>query len=186
MSMLCPHGKELGKYESGRLALAPGTPVCDPGPSRVAVWKVRVYWLQSTGAPARLDAATAEGLGVDTIADHKLPYSSTGAPQSLGVSWVGNICADMTMAAVRVYVSAYDVVTAPSVALHKRSPPIRQAVRESLARHGRQNLGFNPHRQYQRLRTGVGTASPTFLLELDCHFGTANALRISRQLWRRT
>src|SRR2546429_9945988 len=60
-----------------------------------------------------LEAETGKQLWeVDTITDHKLPYSSTGAvyiADNLAV--IGNSGADMDSGGVRGYVSAYDVET---------------------------------------------------------------------------
>ena len=67
--------------------------------------------LPSVGRLHALDAGT-ELWAADTIVDHDLPYSSTGAVYIAGnLAVIGNSGADMDKGGVRGYVSAYDVET---------------------------------------------------------------------------
>jgi len=88
-------------------------PCCDLVNRGVAVWKGKVYVASVDGHLHALDAATGKQIWeADTFIDHKLPYSSTGAPQIAGdVVVIGNGGADMGHIAVRGYVAAYDLQT---------------------------------------------------------------------------
>jgi quinohemoprotein ethanol dehydrogenase len=79
----------------------------------VVVWKGRVYVLAADCRLIALDAATGSPLwDVSTLADKKLPYACSGAPQLAGdVIVVGNAGADTTPAGLRGYVSAFDLAT---------------------------------------------------------------------------
>ena len=106
-------GKQIWRYDPHATHLAARHPCCDLVNRGVAVWKGRVYVASVDGRLHALDAATgAEVWNADTIIDHTLPYSSTGAPQIAGrVVVIGNSGADMGQGGVRGYVSAYDVGT---------------------------------------------------------------------------
>jgi quinohemoprotein ethanol dehydrogenase len=106
-------GKQIWRYDPGARHLAARHPCCDLVNRGVAVWKGRVYVASVDGRLHALDAATGQKIWeADTIADHKLPYSSTGAPQIAGnVVVIGNSGADMSYGGVRGYVSAYDLAT---------------------------------------------------------------------------
>ncbi len=81
---------------------------CDEVNRGVAVWKGRVYVAALDGMLYALHAATGAVLWkTDTIVDHKLGYSSTGAPQIAGqVVVIGNAGGE---ADARGYISAYDL-----------------------------------------------------------------------------
>jgi quinohemoprotein ethanol dehydrogenase len=83
---------------------------CDIVNRGVAVWQGRVYVGSFEGILYALDARDGKVLWeVDTIADHKLAYSITGAPQVAGsVVVIGNGGAEFD---TRGYVSAYDLET---------------------------------------------------------------------------
>jgi len=104
-------GRELWRYDPQPDYFAGRHPCCDLVNRGVAVWKGKVYVASVDGQLHALDAATGRRIWkVDTIADHKLPYSSTGAPLIAGnVVVIGNGGADMGHGGVRGYVSAYDV-----------------------------------------------------------------------------
>jgi quinohemoprotein ethanol dehydrogenase len=106
-------GKELWRYDPHAAYAAARNPCCDLVNRGVAVWKGRVYVAAVDGRLHALNAATGQRVwDVDTIADHTLPYSSTGAPQIAGkVVVIGNSGSDMGKGGVRGYVSAYDVDT---------------------------------------------------------------------------
>ena len=124
-----------------------------------------------------LDAATGKKIWeVDTIADHTLPYSSTGAPQIAGhVVVIGNSGADMGHGAVRGYVSAYDVVTGALKWRFYTVPPDPGKPYENpeLAM---ADKTWDSHRTAQY--KGGGTAWDGFAYDPDLdlvYFGTANA-----------
>ena len=104
-------GKELWKYDPHADPAAARNPCCDLVNRGVAVWKGRVYVAAVDGRLHVLDAATGRKVwDVDTIADHAMPYSSTGAPQIAGnLVVIGNSGSDMGRGGVRGYVSAYDL-----------------------------------------------------------------------------
>jgi len=104
-------GKELWRYDPRGDWFAARNPCCDLVNRGVAVWKGKVYVASGDGRLHALDAATGKPVWVvDTIVDHKLPYSSTGAPQIAGdVVVIGNGGSDMGKGGVRGYVSAYDL-----------------------------------------------------------------------------
>jgi quinohemoprotein ethanol dehydrogenase len=104
-------GRELWRYDPRADNFAARNPCCDLLNRGVAVWKGRVYVASVDGRLHALNAATGTKIWeADTITDHKLPYSSTGAPQIAGdVVLIGNSGADMGHGGVRGYVSAYDL-----------------------------------------------------------------------------
>jgi quinohemoprotein ethanol dehydrogenase len=104
-------GKELWRFDPKTDPQAARNPCCDLVNRGVAVSKNKVYVASVDGRLHALDAATGKQLWeADTIVDHKLPYSSTGAPVIAGgVVIIGNSGGDMGHGAVRGYVSAYDL-----------------------------------------------------------------------------
>jgi len=106
-------GKQLWRYDPQATHLAARHPCCDLVNRGVAVWKGRVYVASVDGRLHALDAATGQKVwDADTIIDHAMPYSSTGAPQIAGnVVVIGNSGSDMGRGGVRGYVSAYDFAT---------------------------------------------------------------------------
>ncbi len=103
--------RELWRYDPKPNYFAARNPCCDLVNRGVAVWKGKVYVASVDGRLHALDAATGAKIWeADTIANHKLPYSSTGAPQIAGdVVVIGNSGADMGRGGVRGYVTAYDL-----------------------------------------------------------------------------
>jgi quinohemoprotein ethanol dehydrogenase len=106
-------GKQVWRYDPQATHLAARNPCCDLVNRGVAVWKGKVFVASVDGRLHAIDAATGKRVWVaDTIVDHSLPYSSTGAPQIAGgVVVIGNSGADMGQGGVRGYVSAYDLDT---------------------------------------------------------------------------
>jgi quinohemoprotein ethanol dehydrogenase len=106
-------GKQRWRYDPKPDYFMGRNPCCDLVNRGVAVWKGKVYVASGDGRLHALDASSGRKLWeTDTIVDHKLPYSSTGAPQIAGsVVVIGNSGADMGHGAVRGYVSAYDLDT---------------------------------------------------------------------------
>jgi quinohemoprotein ethanol dehydrogenase len=86
---------------------------CDALNRGVAVWEGRVYVASVDGQLFALDAATGKQIWtVDTIVDHSLAYSSSGAPLVAGnVVVIGNSGGDMGRGGLRGYVSAYDLAS---------------------------------------------------------------------------
>jgi quinohemoprotein ethanol dehydrogenase len=106
-------GKQLWRYDPHAAHLAARHPCCDLVNRGVAVWQGRVYVASVDGRLHAIDAASGKAVWVaDTIIDHALPYSSTGAPLIAGnLVVIGNSGADMGHGAVRGYVSAYELQT---------------------------------------------------------------------------
>lgn len=106
-------GKELWHYDPKAAPFSGRQPCCDLVNRGVAVWRGKVYVASTDGRLHALDASTGKKIWeADTIADHTLPYSSTGAPQIAGnVVVIGNGGGDMSVGGVRGYVSAYDLET---------------------------------------------------------------------------
>lgn len=106
-------GKELWRFDPRANPRAARNPCCDLVNRGVAVWKGRVLVASVDGRLHALDAGTGKELwAADTIVDHSLPYSSTGAVYIAGnLAVIGNSGADMDKGGVRGYVSAYDVET---------------------------------------------------------------------------
>jgi quinohemoprotein ethanol dehydrogenase len=106
-------GRELWRYDPKADYAAARNPCCDLVNRGVAVWQGKVYVASVDGRLHALNAATGEQIwSVDTITNHTLPYSSTGAPQIAGNAVViGNSGSDMGLGGVRGYLSAYDLQT---------------------------------------------------------------------------
>jgi quinohemoprotein ethanol dehydrogenase len=170
-------GKELWRYDPKPDYFTGRHPCCDLVNRGVAVWKGKVYVAATDGRLHALDAATGKKIWVaDTITDHKLPYSSTGAPQIAGgVVVIGNSGADMGHTAVRGYVAAYDLDTGmfkwrfytvpPAVGQPYENPELAQA-----------DKTWDPHRKPEF--NGGGTAWDGFAYDPALnlvYFGTANA-----------
>ncbi|HEY4038787.1 MAG TPA: PQQ-dependent dehydrogenase, methanol/ethanol family [Burkholderiaceae bacterium] len=104
-------GQELWKFDPRAHGQAGRYPCCDLLNRGVALWEGQVYVAAVDGRLFSLDAASgAKQWEVDTIVDHHLQYSSTGAPQIAGHAVViGNSGGDMGVGGVRGYVSAYDL-----------------------------------------------------------------------------
>jgi len=106
-------GNPIWRYDPQAAHLAARHPCCDLVNRGVAVWKGKVYVASVDGRLHAIDAATGQKVWeADTVIDHAMPYSSTGAPQIAGnVVVIGNSGADMGHGGVRGYVSAYDLST---------------------------------------------------------------------------
>jgi quinohemoprotein ethanol dehydrogenase len=179
------NGKEMWRYDPHAAHLAARHPCCDLVNRGVAVWKGRVYVASVDGRLHALDAKTgAKVWEADTIIDHKMPYSSTGAPQIAGrVVVIGNSGADMGHGGVRGYVSAYDldtgafkwrVFTVPPEPGHAPESPAMEAAAKT----------WDPGRgaQYKLGATAWDGFAYDPALDL-VYFGTANAAPYdSRQL----
>ena len=170
-------GKELWRYDPHAAHLAARHPCCDLVNRGVAVWKGRVYVASVDGRLHALDAKTgAKVWEADTVIDHKMPYSSTGAPQIAGrVVVIGNSGADMGHGGVRGYVSAYDldtgafkwrVFTVPPEPGHAPESPAMEAAAKT----------WDPGRgaQYKLGATAWDGFAYDPALDL-VYFGTANA-----------
>ena len=79
-------GKELWRYDPKADYFMGRNPCCDLVNRGVAVWKGKVFVASGGWPPARPGRGhrTKKLWEADTIVDHKLPYSSTGAPQIAG------------------------------------------------------------------------------------------------------
>ncbi|MGJ0506565.1 MAG: PQQ-dependent dehydrogenase, methanol/ethanol family [Methylocystis sp.] len=106
-------GEELWRFDPKADPRTARNPCCDLVNRGVAVWKRRVFVASVDGRLHALDAGTGKELwSADTIVDHKLPYSSTGAVYIAGdLAIIGNSGADMDKGGVRGYVSAYEIET---------------------------------------------------------------------------
>ncbi len=104
-------GKQIWRYDPQARHLSARHPCCDLVNRGVAVWNGKVYVASVDGRLHALEAATGRKIWeADTIIDHSMPYSSTGAPQLAGhLVVIGNGGADMGHGGVRGYVSAYDL-----------------------------------------------------------------------------
>ncbi len=112
----------------------------------------------------------------DTITDHALPYSSTGAPQIAGnVVVIGNSGSDMGRGGVRGYVAAYDLETGafkwrfytvpPAVGKPLENPELAAAAKT-----------WDPHRRPEFQGGGTAWDGLAYDPELDLvYLGTANA-----------
>src|SRR5271156_3437843 len=170
-------GRELWRYDPKANYLAARNPCCDLVNRGVAVWKGKVYVASVDGRLHALNAATGKKIWeTDTITDHALPYSSTGAPQIAGsMVVIGNSGADMGHTAVRGYVAAYDLETGalkwrfytvpPAVGKPYENPELAQA-----------DKTWDSHRKSEF--NGGGTAWDGFAYDPALnlvYFGTANA-----------
>ncbi len=106
-------GKELWTFDPKADPRAARNPCCDLVNRGVAVAAGKVFVASVDGRLHALDARNGQELwSADTIIDHRLPYSSTGAVYLAGdLAVIGNSGADMERGGVRGYVSAYDVET---------------------------------------------------------------------------
>ena len=170
-------GKELWRYDPKPAYFAARNPCCDLVNRGVAVWQGIVYVESVDGHLHAMNALNGAKLWeVDTITDHKLPYSSTGAPQIAGgVVVVGNSGSDMGRGGVRGYVAAYDLKTGAFQWRFYTVPPAPGKPLENpeLAAAAKT---WDPHRKpyFQ----GGGTAWDGFAYDPALnlvYFGTANA-----------
>ena len=106
-------GKQLWFFDPHANPRAARNPCCDLVNRGVAVWKGKVFVASVDGHLHAIDAKTGKQIwDVDTIIDHALSYSSTGAVYMAGdLAVIGNSGADMDHGGVRGYVSAYDIET---------------------------------------------------------------------------
>ncbi len=170
-------GDLLWRYDPKPAYQAARNPCCDLVNRGVAVWRGRVYGASVDGRLHAVDAATGRKIWeADTIANHSLPYSITGAPQIAGdVVVIGNSGSDMGQGGVRGYVSAYDLrsgafkwrfyIVPPNVGAAYENPEL--ALADSTWDHHRPP-------QYK----GGGTAWDGFAYDPGLklvYFGTANA-----------
>jgi len=104
-------GKQLWRFDPHIPFQSVRDGCCDTINRGVAVWRGRVYVASMDGRLHALDAATGKEIwSVDTIADHALPYSSSGAPiVAHDVVVIGNSGGDMGHVGARGYVSGYDL-----------------------------------------------------------------------------
>ena len=177
-------GHELWRYDPMASFPAARNPCCDMVNRGVAVWDSRVYVASVDGRLHALDARSGAKLWeVDTIADHSLPYSSSGAPQIAGrVVVIGNSGGDMGRGGVRGYVSAYDLESGALKWRFYTVPPARGRPYENpeleLA-----DKTWDPARraQYQ----GGGTVWDGFAYDPELnllYFGTGNAAPYDQRL----
>ncbi|HTV33574.1 MAG TPA: PQQ-dependent dehydrogenase, methanol/ethanol family [Methylocella sp.] len=170
-------GKELWKFDPQADPRAARNPCCDLVNRGVAIWKGKVFVASVDGCLHALDAKTGKEVWhADTIVDHKLPYSSTGAVYIAGdLAVIGNSGADMDKGGVRGYVSAYDVQTGKLAwrfytvpGTRPRQGPEDQAMVLAAKT-------WNPRRS--PLFKGGGTAWDGFVYDPEfnlIYFGTAN------------
>lgn len=106
-------GKLLWRFDPHNDGQAGRYACCDVVNRGVAVWQGKVYVASTDGRLFALDARTGAKLWeADTIVDHKLPYTITGAPQiAKDVVVIGNGGADIGTEGVRGYISAFDLAT---------------------------------------------------------------------------
>ena len=170
-------GRELWRYDPKPDYRAARNPCCDLVNRGVALWKGRVYVAAVDGMLHAIDAKTGQRVWkVDTIVDHALPYSSTGAPIIAGDKVViGNSGSDMGRDGVRGYVAAYHADSGQFVWRFWTVPPAPGKAFEhpELAAAAKT---WDPKRPPSS--QGGGTAWDGFAYdpELDLvYFGTANA-----------
>ncbi len=106
-------GSEIWHYDPKVPGQAGRNPCCDVVNRGIALAKNKVYVASIDGRLHALDAASGKKIWeVDTVIDHRMPYSSTGAVHiAKDVVVIGNSGADMDVGGVRGYVSAYDLET---------------------------------------------------------------------------
>lgn len=107
-------GQQTWKYDPEVPGAVGPLGCCDVVNRGVAVEDGRVFVAAFDGRLIALDAATGEELwDVDTIVDHSMDYTSTGAPRvAKGLVFIGNAGAER---GVRGYVSAFDAETGEKV-----------------------------------------------------------------------
>jgi quinohemoprotein ethanol dehydrogenase len=170
-------GKEIWRYDPKGDWFPARNPCCDLVNRGVAVWKGKVYVASGDGRLHALDAATGKPVWVvDTIIDHRLPYSSTGAPQIAGdVVVIGNGGSDLGRGGVRGYVSAFDLSSGVFKWRFYTVPPAPGQPLENPALEAAAKT-WDPHRSSQYKLGGTvwdGFAyDPALRL---VYFGTANA-----------
>jgi quinohemoprotein ethanol dehydrogenase len=169
-------GKELWKFDPRADPRAARNPCCDLVNRGVAVWKGKVFVASVDGRLHAVDANTGKEVwNVNTIIDHNLPYSSTGAVYIAGdLAVIGNSGADMDKGGVRGYVSA---MTCRQASLHGAFILCR--VGQDKGRKTKPWLSrrrpWNPRRS--PVYKGGGTAWDGFAYDPDfklVYFGTAN------------
>ena len=152
-------GKELWRYDPKADWFSARNPCCDLVNRGVAVWKGKVYVASVDGRLHALDAATGKKSGRPT------PSSTTSCPiraparRRSPATWWSSATAARTWgtAAVRGYVSAYDLATgALQMAFLHGAAGAGPAARESGARRGGQDLGSAPRAAVQGRRHGLG------------------------------
>jgi quinohemoprotein ethanol dehydrogenase len=176
-ALVAATGRELWRYDPKPDYFAGRNPCCDLVNRGVAVWRGKVYVAAVDGRLHAVNAQTGQKIWeADTVTDHKLPYSSTGAPQIAGnVVVIGNSGADMGHGAVRGYVAAYDLETGAfkwrfytvpgAVGQPFENPELAAAAKT-----------WDSHRNGKYM--GGGTAWDGFAYDADLnivYFGTANA-----------
>ena len=177
-------GRELWRYDPKAIYFAARNPCCDLVNRGVAVWNGRIYVAAVDGRLHAIDARTGRKVwDADTIVDHSLPYSSTGAPQIAGrVVVIGNSGSDMGHGGVRGYVSAYDLDSGALKWRFYTVPPAPGQPYEhpELAA---ADKTWDPHRA--PLYHGGGTAWDGFAYDAALnlvYFGTANAAPYDQRL----
>lgn len=170
-------GKELWRYDPKAEPFFGRNPCCDLVNRGVAVFNGKVYVASSDGRLHAMNAATGQKIWIaDTIVDHKLPYSSTGAPQIAGnVVIIGNGGGDIGHVAVRGYVSAYDLETGALKWRFWTVPPAHGQPFENPELAAAEKT-WDAHRPANM--NGGGTAWDGFAYDPDLklvYFGTGNA-----------
>jgi quinohemoprotein ethanol dehydrogenase len=177
-------GRELWRYDPMASFPAARHPCCDMVNRGVALWNGRVYVASVDGRLHALDARSGRRIWeVDTIADHSMPYSSSGAPQIAGqVVVIGNSGGDMGRGGVRGYVTAYDLDNGALKWRFYTVPPARGQPYENpeleLA-----DRTWDPARQ--ALYKGGGTVWDGFAYDASLnlvYFGTGNAAPYDQRL----
>jgi len=170
-------GKEIWKFDPQADPRAARNPCCDLVNRGVAVWKGKVFVASVDGCLHALDAKTGKEVWrTDTIIDHKLPYSSTGAVYIAGdLAVIGNSGADMDKGGVRGYVSAYDVETGKLAWRFYTVPDAEPRQRPEDQAMVLAAKTWNPRRS--SIFKGGGTAWDGFAYDPEfnlVYFGTAN------------
>ena len=170
-------GRLIWRFDPHVILQAMRNPCCDMVNRGVAVWRGRVYAVSVDGVLHALDAATGREIWrADTIVDHSLPYSSTGAPIVAGkFIVVGNSGSDMGKRGVRGYVSAYDRRTgAFAWRFYTVPPPPGQPLEGRAMKLAAKTWQLKPGEPYQ----GGGTVWDGISYDPKLglvYFGTANA-----------
>ena len=181
-------GHEVWRYNPMANYPAARHPCCDMVNRGVAVWNDRVYVASVDGRLHALNARTGKKIWeADTIVDHSLPYSSSGAPQVAGnVVVIGNSGADMGRGGVRGYVSAYDLASGALKWRFYTVPPARGAPYENPELE-QADKTWDPARTAQY--KGGGTVWDGFAYDARLnlvYFGTGNAAPYDQRLLGRT